>query len=87
MLKKAGIATAVATAALLALSPFAFAADEDDSNGIDKGNLIGEGNAADHCNENFAGGGTIFKDSAGADCTTSGEAYGQKREQFDRNED
>jgi archaellum component FlaF (FlaF/FlaG flagellin family) len=85
VLKKVSVAAAVAAVALLAVGGLAYAAEED-SNGIDKGNQVLEGNAKDHCNENVILDGHLIKDSNGDDCAVEGESYGQKVEQYDSND-
>jgi len=94
VLKKAGITVAVATAGMLVLSPFAFAADEDDTIGQGN-NSPGTGNTTEFCTESINSNGFIFGDSEddsegdseGEDCEVDAEAINQERKQFDRNED
>lgn len=89
MLKKAPVAAAVAAAALLTVGGIAYAAEED-SNGIDKGNQLGHGNVGDHCNNSLQGhdGPVILLDPAETeDCAVAGESYGQRVEQYKKNDD
>lgn len=87
MLKKAGIAAAVATAGLLVLSPFAFAAD-DEVNGIDNGNNFFKNNNQKTCNESVLVEDTLLPGGASeGNCEVENSVAGQERSQVDRNPD
>jgi len=98
VLKKTGIAVAIATVGLLAVSPLAFADDDVhqekhqrsfQDNGAGHGNKSGEGNATDiGCNSNFQ---ALDQPNTSIDprdpsCDTVGESTGSKTEQFHENE-
>ncbi|MGQ0573162.1 MAG: hypothetical protein ACT4RN_03040 [Pseudonocardia sp.] len=90
MLKKAGIAVAVAAAGVLALAPFALADDENQTSTqtIDQGegkangkNLLSGMAEQLICGKNFTDAGTS---DAGNNCASSGSEQGQIEKQTQR---